>query len=172
MKRRVMLSTALGVLGMLVTTVPVRPASSEPIVTEAIVNAPVEGVWKVWTTKEGIESWMVARADIDFRVGGTWRTSYSKESTLDDDASIHQAILAFDPGRMLSFRTVKTPKNFPFPDILKTWTVVYFEPAGERRTKVTVRMLGYEDVGESQKMRSFFESGNKTTLDNLVKRFR
>jgi len=147
--------------------------ATEPIVTEGIVNAPVTEVWKAWTTKEGIESWMVTKTDIDLRPGGMWRTSYSKDSNLDDDQSIHHMILAFDPGRMFSSRTVKWPKNFPFANaISKTWTVVYFEPVGESRTKVTAKMFGFTDEEESQRMRAFFESGNKTTLDNLIKKYR
>jgi len=149
-----------------------RAASVEPVVTEGIVNAPVEEVWKAFTTKQGIESWMVAKTEFELRVGATWRTSYSKESNLNDDAAIHHTILAYDPGRMLAFRTTKTPRNFPFPNALpKTWNVVYFEPAGPGRTKVTTHMLGYEDNEESQKMRAFFETGNKTTMDSLVKKF-
>ncbi len=146
--------------------------TTEPVINEAIVNAPVAEVWKAWTTKEGMESWMVAKTDVDLRVGGLWRTSYSKASNLDDDTSIHQSILAFDPGHMFSFRTMKAPKNFPFPNaILKTWTVVYFEAVGDAQTKVTARMLGFSGDEESQKMRAFFETGNKTTLDNIVKKF-
>jgi uncharacterized protein YndB with AHSA1/START domain len=149
-----------------------RGASVEPVVTDGIVNAPVEEVWKAFTTKQGIESWMVAKTEFELRVGATWRTSYSKDSNLNDDASIHHTILAYDPGRMLAFRTIKTPRNFPFPNALpKTWNVVYFESAGPGRTKVTTHMLGYEDNEESQKMRAFFEAGNKTTMDSLIKRF-
>jgi hypothetical protein len=33
-------------------------------------------------------------------------------------------------------------------------------------------MLGFEDNEESQKMRAFFEAGNKTTMDNLIKRYK
>jgi uncharacterized protein YndB with AHSA1/START domain len=151
---------------------PPRPASLTSVVTEGVVNAPVSEVWKMWTTKEGIESWMVAKTDIDFRIGGLWKTSYSKEANLDGDSAIHQTILAYDPGRMVSYRTIKTPKNFPFPNaIFKTWVVVYLEAAGDKRTKVTAQMLGFTDDEESQKMRTFFESGNKTTLDNLIKKF-
>ena len=146
--------------------------TTEPVVNEAIINAPIAEVWRVWTTPEGMESWMVAKTDIDLRVGGLWRTSYSKTSNLDDDTSIHQSILGFDPEHMFSFRTVKAPRNFPFPNaILKAWTVVYFEPAGDARTKVTARMLGFTEDAESQRMRAFFETGNKTTLDNLVRKF-
>src|SRR5262249_19037459 len=77
-------------------------ASVDPIITEAVIAAPVAEVWKVWTTKEGIESWMVAKTDIDLRIGGTWRTSYNKSSSLDDDESIRHTILAFDPLKMFS----------------------------------------------------------------------
>ena len=161
------------VVGLSIVVGNVKSASLEPLVTEGIVNAPIADVWKVLTTKEGIESWMVMKTDIDLRPGGLWRTSYSKDSSLDDDAAIHHLILAYDPGRMLSYRTIKTPGNFPFPTaIQKTWTVVYLEPAGETRTKVTAHMLGFGEDEESRKMRAFFEAGNRTTMDNLQKRFR
>jgi uncharacterized protein YndB with AHSA1/START domain len=163
--------TILSLAGVLLAPAPARAATGD-IVSEAVVNAPADDVWKAWTTVEGMQSWMVGKADIDMRVGGTWRTSYNREADLAGDAAIHHRILAFDPGRMLAFQTVKTPRPFPFPSaILKTWTVVYLEPAGEGRTKVTVRMLGYGDDEESQKMRAFFETGNRATLDALVKRF-
>ena len=139
---------------------------------EAVVNAPVESVWAAWTTVEAMQSWMVAKADLDLRVGGLWRTSYTHDADLDGDAAIHHRILALDPGRMLAFQTVKTPKTFPFPTAIRqAWTVVYLEAAGSERTKVTVRMLGIGDDAESQKMRAFFESGNRATVDALVKRF-
>jgi uncharacterized protein YndB with AHSA1/START domain len=149
-----------------------QAVSVDPVVTTGVVNAPVNEVWKALTTKEGIESWMVAKTEFELRVGATWKTSYSKDSALDDDAAIHQSILAYDPGRMFSFRTIRIPKNFPFPNaIAKTWTVIYLEPVGERQTRFTARMFGYTDDEESQKMRTFFERGNQQTLDALIKRF-
>ena len=149
-----------------------RAAPPDSVTTEGIVNAPIGDVWRVLTTKEGIESWMVAKTEFELRVGATWKTSYSKESTLDDDAAIHHTILAYDPGRMFSFRTIKYPKGFAFPNaIAKAWTVIYLEPVGEHQTRFTGRMLGFADDEESQKMRAFFERGNQQTLDSLIKRF-
>jgi uncharacterized protein YndB with AHSA1/START domain len=160
-------------LALLLAITPLWSAPQDPIVTEAIIDAPLAEVWQAFTTRDGIESWMVAKTDIDLRPGGLWRTSYSKDSNLNDDASIHQMILAYDPGRMLAFRTIKPPKNFPFPNaIAKTWTVTYFETVGDSRTKITAHMLGFGDDDESQKMRAFFERGNKTTLDNLAKKYK
>jgi len=165
---RVTLLTVLGILWFS----PVGEGQTTDVTTEGIVNAAADQVWKAFTTKEGIESWMVAKTDFELRVGATWRTSYSKESTLDDDTAIHQSILAFDPRRMLAFRTVKPPKGFPYPAaIVKTWTVVYFEPIGSTQTKVTIRMLGYTADEETQKMRPFFERGNRATLDGLIRKF-
>src|SRR5690349_13449529 len=149
-----------------------QAASVDPVVTTGVVDAPVNEVWRALTTKEGIESWMVARTSFELRVGATWKTSYSKDSTLDDDAAIHHTILAYDPGRMLAFRTVKFPQGFAFPNaIAKTWTVIYLEPVGDRQTRFTGRMFGFTDDEESQRMRTFFEKGDQQTLDSLIMRF-
>jgi uncharacterized protein YndB with AHSA1/START domain len=45
-----------------------KAANVEPIVTEGIVNAPIEEVWKSFSTKEGIESWMVTKTEFELRV--------------------------------------------------------------------------------------------------------
>jgi uncharacterized protein YndB with AHSA1/START domain len=155
----------------LLLVMPAPVLAADPVVSETVVNAPVAAVWNAWTTVEGMQAWMVAKTDIDLRVGGLWRTSYTRDADLAGDAAIHHRVLAFDPGRMFAFQTVKTPKTFPFPAILKTWTIVYLEPVNAGQTKVTVRMVGYGDDEESLKMRAFFEVGNKATLDALVKRF-
>ena len=147
-------------------------AHGEPVVTHAEVDAPAEKVWDAFTTRAGIESWMVASGHVDLRIGGLIRTTYRKGADLDGDTAIHQEILSMDPGRMISFRTVKSPKDFPFSDaISRSWTVVYMEPLAPGRTRVTVKMLGYTNDAQTQKMRAFFELGNKATLDALVKRF-
>lgn len=144
-----------------------------PLVHEATIDAPASQVWAAFTTKSGIESWMVSHTEIDLRVGGDWKTHYRKDGVIGDEGTIEHKILSFDPERMFSFRTVKAPKGFPFVDAIKSmWTIIYFEQAGANRTKVTTRCLGFNDTEESQKMRGFFEHGNKITLDELVAHFK
>ncbi len=146
--------------------------STEPVVVEGVVDASADNVWDAFTTRAGIESWMVAAGDVDLKIGGLMRTSYRKGADLNGDTAIHQAFLSIDPGRMLSWRTVKTPDGFPFAGPMSaSWTIVYFDAVDARRTRVTVKMLGYTTDPESQKMRAFFEVGNKATIDALVKRF-
>jgi uncharacterized protein YndB with AHSA1/START domain len=149
------------------------PAMNDVVVSEAVVAAPVSDVWKAFTTRAGIESWMVGAGDIDLRIGGLIRTSYQKGSDLDGETAIHQQILSLDPERMLSYRVIKSPKGFPFAQqIGSTWSTVYFESIDSTHTRVVARMLGYTSDPESQKMRAFFVTGNKATMDSLVKRFR
>jgi uncharacterized protein YndB with AHSA1/START domain len=165
------ISSAL-VLALLLAQAPAASVSTDPIVAEAIVNAPAQRIWDAFTTREGIESWMVAAGDVDLRIGGLMRTSYRKGADLDGETAIHHSILSIDPGRMLSYRTIKSPKDFPFAgSIARTWTVIYLDAVDGGRTRVTARMLGYTSDADSQKMRAFFEAGNKATLDALAKRF-
>ena len=156
---------------LLLVSVSLPAVAQQPLVTEAVVNAPVDAVWKAWTTKTGLEAWLVAKTEIELKVGGTWRTSYSPESNLNDDLAIQSTILAFDPGRMISFRTTKQPKDFPYAGITSAWTVLYFEPAGAGTTRVVARMFGPFDGEEGQKLRAFFERGNRYEMDKMVKFF-
>jgi hypothetical protein len=101
------------------------------------------------------------------------RTHYSKEGVLGDDGTIESMFLSLDPGRMYSTRIARPPARFPFRNAWKSvWTVVYFDAVAAEKTRVTVRMLGYADDEESQKMREFFQRGNQFTLDTLGAKFR
>ena len=166
-----MKKTLLLALLLCVLAARLHAASAEPVVTEGLVNAPVDAVWKAFTEKAVIEKWIVAKTEIELKVGGTWKTSYRKDSDLNDDTSIHHTILAYDPDRMLAFRTIRIPKGFPYPAVTNTWTVVYFEPAGAGKTRVTERMMGLEDDEQGRGMRAFFDRGNKSEFDALVKFF-
>ncbi|HEY0867124.1 MAG TPA: SRPBCC domain-containing protein [Fimbriimonas sp.] len=147
-------------------------ADLEPITAEATVDAPVAEVWRAWTTSKGAEAWMVAHAEIEMKVGGIWRTHYSKDGRIGDPGTIENELLAFDPERMFAIRIKKVPERFPFKSAFRDmWTVVYLDPVGTDRTKVTVRGMGFKDDEESKKMRAFFEAGNKYELDVLVKHF-
>lgn len=141
--------------------------------SEAVVPASAQDAWNAFTTKEGMESWMVAKAEVDFRLGGLLRTRYAADGPIGDDATIDNQLLSYDPLKMYSMRIAKPPKGFPFPTAWKpVWSVVYFEPLGPNSTKVSIHMLGYTDDEESQKMREFFLRGNQYTLDKLAAKFK
>ena len=111
---------------------------------------------------------MAPLADIDFKVGGKWRANYNKDGKLGDATTIENTILSFDPKRMLSLKATGFPDGFLFKDAAKeTWTIFYFTPVSEMKTKITVVGPGYNDTEQSKKMRSFFETANKYSMDQL-----
>jgi uncharacterized protein YndB with AHSA1/START domain len=147
-------------------------ADDDRVVAEAVVDASVDDVWQAVTTKQGMESWMVAHAEIDLKVGGKMLTHYDADGRIGDPNTIENTILSFEPKRMLSIKATKPPEKFPFKEALKDmWTVMRFDPLGPNRTRVSVVSLGYNATDESRKMRDFFEAGNALTLEKLRKKF-
>lgn len=150
----------------------VHAQNGDALVHESIVDAPPDQVWAAFTTKSGLESWMAAHAEIEVKLGGAMKTQYDPKGRVDDAGAIENTILSYEPGRMLSFKVAKAPRSFPFPNAIKSmWTVVYFEPRGEKATRVRVASMGFGDDEESKKMREFFNRGNAYTLQLLQKRF-
>jgi uncharacterized protein YndB with AHSA1/START domain len=150
----------------------VRAQDLSPVVSEAVVEAPVDTVWAAWATSDGLRSWLAPHAEIDLRVGGLMRTNYSARGALGDPQTIENTVLSFEPKRMLSIQVSRAPDTFPFPNAIRQmWTVIYFEPAGPGRTRVRVASLGFTPDDESQRMRAFFDRGNAATLQQLQRRF-
>ncbi len=148
-----------------------RAAAAEPPVVEAVVDAPVTEVWRLFATKEGLSSWMAPVADIDLRIGGSLRTSHGEERKIGGLGTITKTILSYDPGRMLSFKESGVPAGTPSKEALESvWTVIYFEPAGEGRTRVRVVGLGYGEDAASRSLRELFETGTARTLEKLKRR--
>lgn len=140
-------------------------------VTETTVDAPVAEVWRLFTTREGIESWMAAKAEVDLRVGGAMRTNYDPAGQLGDPNTITNTILSFEPQRMLSLKATGFPKAFPYRKATEgTWSVLYFEELPGGRTHLRVVGLGYGDDAESRAVYEFFEKGNAWTLEQLRKK--
>lgn len=147
----------------------VRP---DQVVTEGVIEAPVGAVWAAFTTNEGQESWNVAQAEIDLKVGGLMRTHYDPKGKIGDPHTIENTILCFEPNRLLAIQVKSPPANFPFKDaIQKMWTVIRFEDAGPSRSRVSIVGVGYGDDEDSRKLRNFFDKGNAYTLKKLQEKF-
>ena len=144
--------------------------AAEPQVTEGFVNAPAAEVWRLFTTSEGYRATGAAQAEVRLAVGGEIRSHYDPKGKLGDAETIVNEILAYEPERMLAIRIKQAPASFPHRDaIAGTWTVIYFNPAGENMTHVRIVGLGYDDSPASQAMRKFFADGNRWTLDHIAK---
>jgi uncharacterized protein YndB with AHSA1/START domain len=173
MRKAVANCAVCGVLSYLTSVTSVRADEAGSTTRcEVVVEAPVDRAWAAFTTKDGIESWMVPHAEIDLRVGGTMCTNYNAAGVIGDEGTIENTILCFEPQRMLSIKATKPPAGFAFKDQIESmWSVIYFEPLGLNRTRVRVVGMGYGADEASQKMREHFDKGNAWTLEKLRQRF-
>lgn len=149
-----------------------RPPAKDRQVTEGVIDATPEAVWAALTTKEGLEAWNVAHAQVELKVGGRMLTHYDPKGKIGDPNTIENIILSFEPERMLSIRVGTPPATFPFKTAVRdVWTVIRLEPDGAGRTRLTLTGLGYGPDEESRKLREFFEKGNAYTLRKLQGHF-
>jgi uncharacterized protein YndB with AHSA1/START domain len=150
------------------------PDGTRILRTEGLVEAPVERVWEAFTTKSGIESWMVAAAEIDFRLSGVLRTTYDAKQGIGGPGTIVHRLIAYEPLRMLAFKLERAPDSAP-PPIRnmagKTWFVVRMEPAACGGTRVEETQVGFGDGAEWDKALEFFQRGNEWTMKELEKHF-
>lgn len=132
------------------------------------INAPISKVWEMWTTEEGIKTWMTPVAEVDLRVGGTIRTNYNPSGTIGDEGTIVHRILSLEPGRMISMRTEKSPAGFPHARAIEqAWGITYFDPIDEHRTRVRLVSAGWGSGPEWDAAETFFQAGNEWTLNKL-----
>lgn len=146
-------------------------ADTGPQVCEAELEAPVEKVWAVFSTEEGLKLLGVAQAKLDFRVGGKMQTHYDPRGVIGDEGTIENTIIAFEPMRMVAFRITKPPAKFPFKNAYRdTWTVATMTDLRDGRTRLRLSGMGYTADPESQRMRAFFAQGNAWTLEELKRK--
>jgi uncharacterized protein YndB with AHSA1/START domain len=139
---------------------------------EVIVDAPLDEVWRVFTTKEGWESFAVPFALVDLRVGGIIETSYDPAAEPGDPANIRNRILSFLPRRMLSIQAVQAPPDFAHADLLPSLhSVIEFERDGNERTRVAISGVGYGNGEGYDELIGFFRHGNAWTFERLARRF-
>ena len=155
----------------------IRPAkgieSPDPRLTFNIeVDAPTAEVWNAFTTKEGVESWMVPLAEVDFKLNGRMRTNYNAKGAIGDPSTITHRFMSYEPERMLSFQVIDCPVGFPHEEATKgTWAVVQLDSISESQTRVRLASAGLKPGPETEEMIQFFEQGNAWTLRQLQKRF-
>lgn len=150
-----------------------EPRAQRVLEHEVVLDAPVAEIWDLWTTAEGLRSWMAPFVRVDLRPGGKIESNYDPSAQAGDEGNIHLEILAYDPRRMLCLRGV-VPDMFPQAQAegRDLWSVTTFEPAAcGTATRLTMRGHGYGEGGDWDRMYRFFEAANQGLLDSLVARY-
>jgi uncharacterized protein YndB with AHSA1/START domain len=151
-----------------------QPGDEIKVVSSVIIHCPTEEIFGAFKTPEGIvKSWSVAKAKVDFRIGGQFRTSYQPDIDLDSPKAIGNIILAYEPDRMLAIKAIAPEGS---PDWLKAicetgWSVLTLEKLAPDRTRVTCTGMGYAEGELYEKARSFFQQGNDMVLKMMKQKF-
>lgn len=147
-------------------------ATAPPPLIQSVVLAttPAE-LWRINTTVEGLQEWMVPFAHVDLRPGGVIETSYDGAAEPGDPANIRQHLQALQPERLLASRGSLAP---PFAQQLDDPTihgVLHIEAVDPRHTRFTTVMLGWGEGQVWEQARAFFVQGNRWYLDQLAARY-
>lgn len=141
------------------------------LIQEFTVDAPLDSVWKAYTTKEGWESWAVPLAQVDLKVGGKIQTNYNKDGVIGDSTTIVTHIVNYVPQKLITLQAEITDN---FPDFMKKeaddfYNIMYFMESGDGRVKVQSFGIGYKNTPKYLQLMNFFIPANEKTLMNLIK---
>ncbi len=159
-----------------------RP-SARSLRKEIVVPVSADSAWTLWTTNAGLEAFLVEKANVDLRLGGSFELYFSMASPVGQRGSEDCAILSFLPGRMLSFEW-NAPPSFPSRrDGERTWVVVEFEPLAPDRpaadsgvtpaapaaaqTRITLTHLGWGEGEDWDSLYAYFDRAWGLVLDAL-----
>ena len=155
---------------ILVTTAAILPAAgadTDPLVKEAVIEGPAVEIWRLITTKAGMESWFVPHAEIDLRVGGLMRANRDPKGRIGDAHTITSRIVAIIPRRLFSLRIDDAP-GLPLSDNIEgTWYEIHLNPLSGERTRV--RCVGHGFAGGPLGLlaRTMVDAGSARALHQL-----
>ena len=138
-----------------------------------VVGAPVDAVWKAFTTDDGFARWAVPVAHITLGNGGMMETSYRLSAKIGDPDNIKNRIDAYLPEKLLVIHNEHVPKGAPFDPALigNLRTIITFEAIDATHTRVTEAQVGYGDNAGYDSMYDHFRAGNAEELAALAQSF-
>ena len=145
-------------------------AQDRAVTKTVTVQAPVEAVWKAWTTTEGIKTFFASDARVEARPGGPFEIYFNPYARPGLKGADDMVFLALQEPRMLSF-TWNAPPHLPEVRGQRTSVTVRLQPAGEGRTEVRLVHTGWGDGGQWDKAYQYFDRAWGNVLANLEKRF-
>lgn len=145
-------------------------AAEKAIDKEVLVNATLEEVWQVWTTREGIVSFFAPDAKIEPRVGGAFQVYFDPGAAPGAKGADDMRYMALQPYKMISFDW-NAPPSLPEVRMQRTFVVVRFAPVDDKTTRVTLHHTGWGDGGQWDKNYAYFDRAWGNVLGGLKTRF-
>ena len=131
-------------------------AQDRTIVKVVTVQAPVEEVWKAWTTTEGITSFFAPEARVEARPGGPFEVYFNPYAKPGMRGADDMVVLAVQEMRMLSF-TWNAPPHLAQARRQRTSVTVRLKPAAAGMTEVRLTHGGWGDGGQWDQAYQYFD---------------
>lgn len=149
----------------------VKNPGDRAIRKEAIIPAPVDSVWHLWTTSDGLESFLAEKANVELRPGGPFEIYFSMDAPVGQRGSEDCKILSYLPNKMFSFEW-NAPPSFPTRrDYERTWVVLEFDAISATETKLTLTHLGWGEGEDWDGVFAYFDAAWGKVLEFAQKRF-
>lgn len=118
--------------------------SERAIERSVTVPLPPAEVWRLWTTSEGVESWLVDEAHVELRIGGPFELYFLPDTPENRGARGSEGcrVLSYLPERMLS-TTWNAPPTFPAERREHTRLVIELDPTPDGGTRLTLTHTGW-----------------------------
>jgi uncharacterized protein YndB with AHSA1/START domain len=155
---------------LLAMPVGAQPLAPDIVVTR-VINAPVEEVWKAWTTAAGIESFFAPKAArVEPVPGGAFELWFGVNNPEGSRGSEGCLFHSVRPMEQLVFEW-NAPPDLPTMRRLRTLVYLDFKALPGNRTELTLRNFGYGDGPEWAKNKAYFESAWPAVVGNLEKKY-
>src|SRR3954453_22346427 len=145
--------------------------SDEEILIAREFDAPPHLVYKAWTTPELVERWWAGRrgevtsAEIDLRVGGTWR--YVMGATGGFEVAFHGEYREIVPDeRIVTTEMYEAPEGEAMAEVEPPLTIVTFSETDGRTTLTQLMQCGSKELRDAI-VDSGMESGMQEAMDAL-----
>jgi len=143
-------------------------ADPNAFVHEGIFDGPADLLWRLLTTEDGVESWLVPHAEVDLRVGGLVRTNYEAAGKIGDATTIVNHVVALTPGKSVSLRVDQTPPGYPLANLVEgTWYEVTVDPLANGRSRLRCVGHGLGGGPAAYMIRPMFDKAAEMVFDHL-----
>jgi uncharacterized protein YndB with AHSA1/START domain len=156
----------------LVALTAMTPASSgeRAVDKQLVVAAPIEAVWRAWTSRDGIRSFFAPDAEIDPRVGGAFHIHMDPLAEPGMKGADDMRFMALQRPTMLSFDW-NAPPSLPEARKQRTFVVIRLADIDGRSTRVTLHHTGWGDGGEWDETYAYFDRAWGVILGKLQASF-
>jgi len=139
------------------------------IETRKTLNAAPRKIWEIWTTEEGVKSFLVKEAKIQPWVGGPYELYFGTDDEPGRQGSEGCKIVCFEPETTLSF-TWNAPPHFPTLRHQHTLVTLHFQASGDGKTDLELNHTGWGRGEEWDRLFDYFKDAWGYVLDALEER--